>query len=142
MTPIHPDSAPGPAELEQEAAVVEGIAGDIETEIERRRSPRASLIVRVRFGSVDAVFSEFTRNVNEGGVFIKTDQPATLGTQVHLEFELPGGAGTIKAKGRVTHVQDRDDAFDPTGMGVKFEDLDSDARERINEFVRRLRSPA
>lgn len=142
MTPTHSDNAVGPVEFERDSAVAEGVAGDIETEIERRRSPRASLIVRVRFGSVDAVFSEFTRNVNEGGVFIKTDQPAAAGTQVNLEFELPGGAGTIKAKGRVTHVQDRATAFDPVGMGVKFEELDADARERINEFVRRLRSPA
>ena len=138
MAPIEPDSAPEPVELEGRDAG----AGEIETEIERRRSPRASLIVRVRYGSVDAVFSDFTRNVNEGGVFIKTDKPAEAGTRVHLEFELPGGAGTIKASGRVTHVQGGGDAFDPAGMGVQFEDLDADARERINDFVRRLRSPA
>ena len=138
MTPTEPESAAEPREIEDDSSV----AGEIETEIERRQSPRAPLIVRVRFGSVDAVFSEFTRNVNEGGVFIKTDQPAAAGTQVNLEFELPGGAGTIKASGRVTHVQDRLDAHDPVGMGVRFEDLDSDARERINEFVRRLRAPA
>ncbi len=115
---------------------------DIETNVERRRSPRAPLIVRVRYGSVDAVFSEFTRNVNEGGVFIKTDTPAALGTQVNLEFELPGGAGTIKAIGRVTHVQEERDSLEPSGMGVRFEELDADARQRINDFVRRLRSKA
>jgi uncharacterized protein (TIGR02266 family) len=141
MAPTHSDSAAGPAEGSRDSAA-DDVSIEIETEIERRRSPRASLIVRVRYGSVDAVFSEFTRNVNEGGVFIKTGKPAAAGTLVHLEFELPGGAGTIKASGRVTHAQDRENAYEPAGMGVRFEDLDADARERINEFVRRLRSPA
>ncbi len=141
MTPIDPESAAGAAEYAASRAA-SGAEAEIETEIERRRSPRASLIVRVRYGSVDAVFSEFTRNVNEGGVFIKTDNPAEAGTRVNLEFELPGGAGTIKATGRVTHVQERGNAIDPRGMGVQFEELDADARERINDFVRKLRSPA
>ena len=61
---------------------------------------------------------------------------------VNLEFELPGGAGSIKATGRVTHVQEHGDAIHPPGMGVQFEELDADARERINDFVRKLRSPA
>ena len=117
-------------------------AVEIETEVERRRSPRAPLIVRVRLGTVDALFSEFTRNVNEGGVFIKTEQPAAPGTQVDLEFELPDRAGTIRAKGRVARIQESDNDLEPNGMGVEFEELDTDARERINDFVRRLRSPA
>ena len=139
MTPIDPESATEAAEF---GAAPSASGAEIETEIERRRSPRASLIVRVRYGSVDAVFSDFTRNVNEGGVFIKTESPAAAGTRVNLEFELPGGAGTIKATGRVTHVQEQGDAIDPPGMGVQFEELDADARERINDFVRKLRSPA
>ena len=142
MTPIDPEHAAQAVPSQRGSDAGEEGFGEIETEIERRRSPRAPLIVRVRYASVDALFSEFTRNVNEGGVFIKTDKPAASGTQVHLEFELPGGAGTIKANGRVTHIQDREDSYDPPGMGVQFEDLDTDARERINDFVRRLRSPA
>ena len=116
---------------------------DIETSIERRRAPRSQLVVRVRYATVDALFSEFTRNINEGGLFIATDRPAPEGTRVNLEFELPGGVGTIRASGRVAWVQsgEKPGPVGRPGMGVEFEDLDHDARERINDFIRKLRSP-
>lgn len=116
---------------------------DIQTSIERRRAPRSQLVVRVRYATVDALFSEFTRNINEGGLFIATDRPAEEGTRVTLEFELPGAAGTIRAVGRVAWIQsgDQPGPVGRPGMGVEFEDLDHDARERINDFIRKLRSP-
>ena len=46
----------------------------MKTVVERRRSIRA-LIVRIEYATVDALFSDFTRNINEGGVFIETDFP-------------------------------------------------------------------
>ncbi len=125
------------------ALAEDGVPSDIETSIERRRAQRSQLVVRVRYSTVDALFSEFTRNINEGGVFIATDRPAELGTRVSLEFELPGGAGTVRALGRVAWTQSGQQPGPDRrrGMGVEFEELDRDARERINEFVRRLRSP-
>src|SRR5690606_32758886 len=37
--------------------------GAIETAVERRRSPRSPLVVRVSYSTVDALFTEFTRNI-------------------------------------------------------------------------------
>ena len=58
--------------------------------IERRKTPRADLVVRVNYQAVDTLFSEFARNINEGGLFVETDEPQPVGTQVDLEFKLPG----------------------------------------------------
>lgn len=108
------------------------------TEIERRRKPRAPLVVRVSYSTIDALFSEFTRNVNEGGLFIETDNPPPTDTRVSLQFKLPGSDAPIQARGRVAWVQPPGTG-EPAGMGVEFESLGADARARIDEIVRGLK---
>ena len=41
--------------------------------VERRRSERAPVTVRIEYATVDALFSDFTRDINEGGIFVETD---------------------------------------------------------------------
>ena len=53
---------------------------------DRRKSTREDLKIPVDYSAVDAFFSEFTTNVNEGGMFIATETPSPLGTEVALEF--------------------------------------------------------
>lgn len=113
-------------------------APPVETRVERRRSPRSPLVVRVSYSTVDALFSEFTRNINEGGLFIETETPPPTDTRVALRFQLPGSDEPIEARGRVAWVRTHS-ADGPPGMGVEFEHLGSDARVRIDHLVRRLR---
>jgi uncharacterized protein (TIGR02266 family) len=121
-------------------ADVERIEDDgVETHVERRRSPRAPLVVRVSYATVDALFSEFTRNINEGGVFIETENPPPAETRVALHFQLPGSQPPIQAHGRVAWVQAAS-GEEPAGMGVEFDPLGEDARRAIDALVRRLRS--
>lgn len=116
-----------------------GTSDDIETFLERRRTARAPLVVRVEYATVDALFSEFTHNINEGGMFIATDQPPDLDTTVTMQFTLPGGDEPIKVGGRVTRVSEGGDD-EPRGIGVEFDTLDPDARERVNSVVLALRT--
>ena len=110
----------------------------VRTVVERRRSTRAPVVVRIEYATVDALFSDFTRNINEGGVFIETDCPAPLDSVVHLRFRLPGTRETLKVTGRVAWIEPGEDD-QPQGMGVEFEHLSDRDRERINELVVRLR---
>ena len=112
---------------------------EVETQIERRRSPRAPVVVRVSYSTVDSLFSDFTRNINEGGMFIETDNPVPLDTVVNVQFQLPGRHDPIRASGRVVRVGG--DLGEPNGMAIEFEELDPEACQRINELVRKLRSP-
>ena len=111
---------------------------EYEAEVELRRSPRAPLVVRIAYSTVDALFSEFTRNVNEGGLFIETDSPPPTDTRVALHFKLPGSDLPIQARGRVTRIQ-LPGGDGPAGMGVEFENLGQDARALIDELVRGLK---
>lgn len=107
----------------------------IQTYLERRQADRAGVTVRVEVASVDALFSEFTRNINEGGMFIATDKPLAIDESLELHFQLPGTGEPVKATGRVVRIQE-----EPPGMGIEFEELDRAARERINELVLELRT--
>jgi uncharacterized protein (TIGR02266 family) len=125
--------------VERAGEAAEPQTAEIETHVERRRSPRAPLTVRISYSTVDALFSEFTRNINEGGLFIETESPPPADTRVVLNFQLPGSEEPIRARGRVAWVQGASDEG-PAGMGVEFEQLSPDARRYIDSLVRRLRS--
>jgi uncharacterized protein (TIGR02266 family) len=112
---------------------------DVRTVVERRRSSRAPIVVRIEYATVDALFSDFTRNINEGGVFIETDAPAPLDSAVHLRFRLPGTREALRVSGRVAWIAN-DPSGKPSGMGIEFEELTDADRTRINELVSRLRS--
>ena len=106
---------------------------------ERRRAERADLVVRVDYQTVDELFSEFARNINEGGVFVESESPHPLGTRVDLQFKLPGSDEPVQVTGSVVRMSPGS-ADEPSGMGIVFDDLDKETRQRINELVRRLRA--
>ena len=106
--------------------------------VERRRTSRVELVVRVDYKTIDELFSEFARNINEGGLYVETDTPPELGSPVALQFQIPGSGDPIQVMRRVVRVPQAA-GDDPPGMGVEFEDLGTQSRELINELVRNLR---
>jgi type IV pilus assembly protein PilZ len=116
------------------------IAIDAPASLERRRAERADLVVRVDYQTVDEFFSEFARNINEGGLFVESESPQPLGTRVDLHFQLPGSAEPVQVSGSVVRTTPGT-PDEPSGMGIAFGELDTETRQKINEMVRRLRSP-
>ena len=106
----------------------------------QRRHERVALKIPVDYSSVDAFFTEFTSNINEGGMFVEMDDPPELGTQVQLQFRLPGQTEPVQVEGRIAWTSDgKDDS--PGGVGIEFQNLSADVRETINSIVRQLRAP-
>ncbi len=110
-------------------------------EFDRRKSERADVVVQVAYHTVDELFSEFARNINEGGLFVETETPHPVGTEVSLQFKIPGSDEPLHVVGRVAHTTDGDSG-ESAGIGIEFDDLDGQARQRINQLVRRLRTDA
>jgi len=106
--------------------------------VERRRSERAPVVVRIEYSTVDSFFSDFTRNINEGGIFVETDEPIPLDEKVDLTLRLPGAPEPVHVSGRVVRVEPAAQGS-PAGIAIEFGELDAHARERINAVVRRLR---
>lgn len=105
---------------------------------DRRRANRARVTVRIDYATVDEMFSEFTRDINEGGLFIETEKPHQPGTEVSMQFHLPGSQEVLQTLGRVVRVCTGDSS--PAGMGIEFDELTSLDRVKIDQIVRALRS--
>ena len=106
---------------------------------ERRRARRADVTVRIDYATVDEMFSEFTRDINEGGLFIETEKPHLPGTEVSMQFHLPGSSEVLSTIGRVVRVSQGDVGM-PSGMGIEFDELTAEDRVKIDSIVRALRS--
>ena len=109
---------------------------------DRRKLPRTQAIIPVDYSTVDVFFSEFTTNINEGGMFVGTDQPHPVESMVTLRFRLPGGEAPCEVTGRVIWLREAADEEGPRGMGIEFDTLDDTTRTRINDLVRDLRTQA
>lgn len=106
---------------------------------DRRRAERSGLTVRIDYATVDEIFSEFTRDINEGGLFIETEKPHLPGTEVSMQFHLPGSHEIVETVGRVVRVS-RGGTGVPPGMGIEFDELKPDDRKKIDRIVRALRA--
>ena len=108
-------------------------------DVDRRKTERTQLVVRVEYSTVDEFFAEFSRDINQGGLFIETSKPLSLGAEVMMRFNLPGGDQMIETVGHVVRIS-LGDREGPPGMGVEFEKLHKDDRTRIDRWVRTLRA--
>ena len=118
--------------------MVERSTAETRTAVERRRAARAPVTVRIEYSTVDALFSDFTRNINEGGIFVETDEAIPLDEKVELKLRLPGSAEVVHARGRVVRVEPATQSS-AAGIAIEFEQLDGAARDTINAAVRKLR---
>ena len=109
--------------------------------VERRGATRLPLIIRVDYAAVDEVFTDFTENINEGGMFIQTTKKHAPGTPVRMEFTLPGASVPVRVTGKVVWArEDAPGADGPPGIGVQFDMLPRETKDQINEIVRSLRA--
>ena len=107
---------------------------------ERRKHPRADIVFQVDYRTPEALFNEFAENLSEGGLFIKTENPLEVGTEIIIEFFLPILDEPIRVKGRVEwHTNLEGIEKETPGMGVSFQELSPEDKEKINRVVRELR---
>ncbi len=106
---------------------------------ERRSTSREPIKIPIDYSAVDVFFSEFASNINEGGMFIETDNPAELDDVVQLQMRFPELESPVQVGGRVAWTSDgKEDG--PPGMGIEFLDLTVEARDTINKVVQKLRT--
>ena len=125
------------AKVSLDANRVDGL--DDTADEDRRRAGRAGVTVRIDYATVDEMFSEFTRDINAGGLFIETEKPPQTGTEVTMQFHLPGSEESLRTIGRVVRVSSGG-VGTPAGMGIEFDELTSEDRAKIDLIVRSLRS--
>ncbi len=103
---------------------------------ERRRYERAQLKAEIGVYSDTNFYTGFSEDISAGGMFVATYDLRPMGSEVKLEFMLPGGH-EVKVSGVVRWVKDPvDEASGTAGMGIQFgDDLSAEDLEAITEFV-------
>jgi Tfp pilus assembly protein PilZ len=108
--------------------------------IDKRRSKRAQAKSLVQFkGDNFVIFSNLT-NLGEGGIFVNTCFMLDIGESIDLEFELPGVAKTIGARGTVVKRFEEETSSGEKGfgLGIKFSQIAEGDRTAIREYVQHL----
>jgi len=108
--------------------------------MERRKSPRMDVILKVRYRSKEDFQEALIRSISEVGVFLATSAPFDVGYHFLLEIHLPYRKGVIRGKCQVVWVNQIEVEDYPKGMGVKFIDLSDSDRARLEEYLDELRT--
>ncbi|QDE65568.1 cell division protein FtsY [Myxococcus xanthus] len=119
--------APLPAAAARPAAAPENDA---------RRNGRVRMHTSIDMRSDSNFFTGFSLDISEGGVFIATVDAVPRGTQVELDFTLPGGR-PMKVAGVVRWVREANSRTPELmpGVGVQFTGLPAEVASAISSFV-------
>ena len=106
----------------------------------KRKAARLHHEIPVAYRSVGSFLSDWATNISQGGLFINTRKPLTVGTAVRILIQLPGASFPCELAGRVTRVAEFDNHANMVpGMGIEFTGIDEARRQEIDSFVERLR---
>jgi uncharacterized protein (TIGR02266 family) len=93
------------------------------------------LTINKEFESFDAFIQEYVTNISRTGVFIKSQTPLPIGTEVNLRFTvIMEDIETIEGLGVVVRVEEN-----PAGMGVVFRELNAYSRDLIDKLLTRAK---
>jgi uncharacterized protein (TIGR02266 family) len=105
------------------------MSGTVDRRIDARRT------INHEFSSVEQFITEYVVNLSRSGVFIKSDDPLPIGTQVDLRFTVIfEDLETIEGVGEVVRRVEPGTGATP-GMGVVFVELTQVSRELIERIL-------
>ena len=106
---------------------------------ERRAHPRFPLILAVQYVGAESVL-DYTENLSEGGLFIRTEREFELGDRVTLVISFPQLLEPIELQVEV--VRKRAATLDaPGGVAVRVPDDRVADRERLTDVARKIGAP-
>jgi type IV pilus assembly protein PilZ len=106
-----------------------------ESSDEKRSHVRAPIELRVEYKRVNSFLADYTKNISRGGTFIGTDKPLPLGTRFRFRISVPDMAVPINLTGEVAWIAPPGET---PGMGIRFVDLEGEAREVFELRVEKL----
>lgn len=109
---------------------------------DRRKEPRLDVNIQVDYKARDMFISNYVTNISKGGVFIQTDSPLPIHSEIQVTFSIPETGRTITAKGKVAWTYDikKGSISITPGMGIRFTDLSMDNRKILEDYIRNLTS--
>ena len=105
-----------------------------EKRIYPRKTLRSQLIFEDESGEGFIYF--YSTDISLGGIFLESDIPLKVGTQVLLSFTLRDGETPIRGTGMVVRLEHQAEDNQPVvGMGLQFVGLPEGAKKKIQEFI-------
>jgi type IV pilus assembly protein PilZ len=103
----------------------------------RRNAERIDVTWSVDCETEDTFLYANITNISEFGIFVRTEDPLEVGTQLTLKFAPPDTVDPFVMSGQVQWVNPvKMLADNPNpGMGIRFVNLTSEARERLVDMV-------
>ena len=95
--------------------------------------PRVDFLLAIE--SVGELYTGLAPRLSTDGLFIETDQPVPPESEVSFKVTLPDGVVVMRGLGRVMWLRPPESPNDPTGLAVRFSDVDPDARETLDAVI-------
>jgi type IV pilus assembly protein PilZ len=107
---------------------------------ERRRHPRESIELVVRYQRMNTFFADYARNISRGGTFVETLEPLPPDTDFVFMLDVPELEEPLQLRARVMWTTTRDSASagNPAGMGIQFQYQDAEERQSTEGLIERL----
>jgi uncharacterized protein (TIGR02266 family) len=85
-----------------------------------------------------------TENLSLGGMYLTTTMPLETGSTLQARIEIPGLPEPLRVTGRVVYRLTSDEAVAKgrqPGVGIQFEDMESDSKALLQNYLRGLSVP-
>jgi type IV pilus assembly protein PilZ len=107
---------------------------------EKREHPRTPIELKVEYRRLNTFFADYTKNISQGGTFIKTQKPLKINTEFIFKLYIPTLNDPLELTGQVQWVVSPVEATatKPLGMGIKFTYTNISEREKIESTVEKL----
>jgi uncharacterized protein (TIGR02266 family) len=100
------------------------------------RSGRAKVDVPVEVVTADESFGGACKNIGTGGLFVATERPCRVGTQLAVKLTLPAHVRPISVGAEVRWTREGEPSeTEPSGMGLRFVNLPVGALIAIHEML-------
>ncbi len=102
----------------------------------RREHRRVRLALQVSYRSKGSFLVSYSVDLSQGGLFIETTSPRPVGTELELWLAIPGVDQDVRIKGAVVWIRRSQQGDQPPGMGIQFQQVESDCGHLIDQIVR------
>ncbi len=105
---------------------------------DRRGGLRLKVGLPIQYQCIGGWQQSASFNLSAWGVFVRTSVPFDAGTQVVMQFSMPGGSAPITATGKVVWSNPDAGKWSGMGMGIEFSDLPTMHRDAIEAYLAQL----
>ena len=102
-----------------------------------RTIPKKQILLTLSYKDRDTFLRSYITNIDNGGLFIKSEKPLEKNFEFLLKLQLPGIPDSLQIKCKVILQRNPEDCKSnhPPGMGIEFKNMSIQDRKLLDDFV-------